>query len=395
MDNETGIGNQPMVRYPGLPSLVAVWSIVAVLSYTRHYLQQAHAGAPIPFWRELFAWVTCSYAWVFLTPLLFRLERRFPLRSRERPWSILVLALASVPACYTAYLVTAVLTLVVRALQGAPYSLGYESLQIPPVEFCIEQFLYWSVIAAGWIIRKLMLLEERQRESARLAFEKTQMEAALKQAELEVLRMRLNPHFLFNSLQNISVLIQQDPKGASRMLARLGDLLRPAFRREYQPEVALEKEIALTRAYLEIEQIRFGPRLHVRVDVADDTAHALVPSLLLQPLVENAIVHGLQGVSERGIIGIRTIKNNGRLVITIADNGSGPPADTLSELEVGVGLGSTRERLERMYPGMHEFTVQPVIGGGTEVRIAIPFRTAPVDSKCTEADEELSSAHSR
>ena len=145
-------------------------------------------------------------------------------------------------------------------------------------------------------------LREQERRAARLALEKSQLEAGLNQAQLEVLRARLNPHFLFNSLQNISVMTGQDPQTASRMLTRLGDLLRAVLRQDSQPETTLREEIALTRSYVALEQMRFGDRLNVGFEIAPDAQEALVPCFLLQPLIENAVVHGLRGVRKTGVI---------------------------------------------------------------------------------------------
>jgi LytS/YehU family sensor histidine kinase len=196
----------------------------------------------------------------------------------------------------------------------------------------------------------------------------------LKQAELEALRMRLNPHFLFNTLQNISVLAQQDPKTASQMITRLGDLLRTAFRRDAQPEVTLETELGLTQAYVDVERMRFRERLSVRVEIAPGTEQSMVPTFLLQPLVENAIKHGLSELRASGQIQIRSAKEEDRLVLWVSDNGTGLAAENLQQLELGVGLGSTCERLARMYPEKHELAVRKLQEGGTEVRVVLPFR---------------------
>jgi two-component system LytT family sensor kinase len=184
----------------------------------------------------------------------------------------------------------------------------------------------------------------------------------------------LNPHFLFNTLQNISVLTQQNPKVASQMLTRLGDLLRVALRRGVRPETTLREELALTKDYLAVEKMRLGDRLTVLEDMDAGTEPALIPSFLLQPLVENAVIHGLSGVATAGTIVMQARREGGQLVLTVADNGRGLPENWQSELKVGVGLSSTQERLTRMYPGEHDFQIRRLAEGGTEVRVAIPFR---------------------
>jgi LytS/YehU family sensor histidine kinase len=235
--------------------------------------------------------------------------------------------------------------------------------------------LFWCSVAGGYLIRTQSQLREQEQRAARLAVEKSQLEAGLKQAQLEVLRARLNPHFLFNSLQNISVLTKQDPQTASRMLVRLGDLLRAVLRHDSNPDSTLQDEIELTRAYVSLEQLRFGDRLHVEFSIAPETQQTMVPCFLLQPLIENAVVHGLRGVRKTGIITVSAEKQNQQLVLCVTDNGIGVPEEGSAEMKVGIGLGSTRARLATMYPERHAFTMRRLEEGGTEVRIVIPFRS--------------------
>jgi two-component system LytT family sensor kinase len=351
------------VRYPGVPALLLIWTAVGLLAYTRHYLQEP--GARI--WPEVLMWLTCFLPWIVLSRPAFRLENRFRVSGPARFRNLAILGAASVAFALVASVLAIALGLAIGETKPP--------LTIPPGEIALQEFLFWATIGAGYAIRTLSRLQEKERESARLAVEKAELESSLKQAELEALRMRLNPHFLFNALQNISVLAEQDPRTAGRMLARLGDFLRVALRRDLQSEVTLEAEIGLTQAYLEVEKMRFGERLAVTIDVAPETGQALVPALLLQPLAENAIKHGLQGTAG-GTLAIRSERQEGRLVLTVRDDGAGLPGENLEDLEVGVGLGSACERLARMYPRQHELSVRRLSEGGTEVRVALPFRAA-------------------
>lgn len=158
--------------------------------------------------------------------------------------------------------------------------------------------MFWSIVLAAYLTRRLADMRRQERAAAQLALQKASLEASLQKTELELLRTRLNPHFLFNSLQNISALAQTDSKLASSMLARLGDVLRAAFKSDFQSEVTLDTELAITLAYLDIEKMRFGSRLQVASIIAPNVRATTVPSLLLQPLVENAIVHGLHGLAD-------------------------------------------------------------------------------------------------
>ncbi len=187
------------------------------------------------------------------------------------------------------------------------------------------------------------------------------------------------------------MLTKQDPETASRSLTVLGDLLRSVLRRDSQPETTLSEEIELTKSYVALEQMRFGDRLRVLFDIAEDTQRAMVPCFLMQPLLENAIIHGLRGVRKTGIIGVRAAPEDGNLVITVTDNGIGPPAER-DGLTMGVGLGSTCERLARMYPERHAFSIRKPPQGGAEVRVAIPLRFASPAGPVSE-NEEIPVAH--
>jgi sensor histidine kinase YesM len=356
-------------------TLFPVWSLIGTLAYARHYLQDRHFGIEPRILPDLLGWMGCYYPWVLLTPVVFRLERRFPLGVARWPRHLGYLALVSLPLCYFASVFMITLSRGIRLVLGAPMWSVNAWWAFSAYEFLIAQALYWCTVVAAYVIRNLIQLHEQEQTAAQLALEKSHLETGLRQAELEALRARLNPHFLFNTLQNISVLTQQDPKTASRMLTRLGDMLRVVLRRDSQPETTLDAEIALTQAYVALEKMRFGDRLFVNFEAGPETRQALVPTFLLQPLVENAIVHGLKGAQRTGVIVVRGTSDGQDLILTVSDNGVGPPTEDLSEMKIGVGLGSTGERLERMYPDRHSLSMRRVPEGGTEVRITFPLRS--------------------
>jgi len=362
--------------YPGISLLALAWVFIGTLAYGRHHVRanQTLDAAVLP---EYVAYLTCFLPWILLSALVFRMERRFPLGQAGWVRHLLLLALLSVPVTYAAAVMMLAIGTAARLAFGMPLDLPQPVWAIPVREALGHQSLYWASVAGGWMMRALLEAREAERRAARLMLEKSQLESSLHQAELDVLRMRLDPHFLFNSLQNISVLTLQDPQTGSRMLTKLGDLLRVSLRRDGAPETTLQAEVALTGAYLAIEQMRFGDRLSSLVDLAPGTEDALVPSFLLQPLVENAIRHGLQDIRGRGIIAIRSRIDGYSLVLTVADNGTGLPPAPVEGREVGIGLGATCERLARLYPGEHTFSMHPLPEGGTEVRITLPLRFEP------------------
>ena len=359
-------------RYPGVGRMFLIWTAIGLLTVARSQtFRTASETGPWSF-AVLVACTSWYFPWAVLTPLVFRLEQRFPLGALGWPRRVALLAAISVPFCLTASPVMMALDAAIRYAFGAPAWFS-GSPRFWFGAFPAAEGLFWCSVAGGYFFRTLFQLHEQEHRASRLALEKSRLEASLNQAQLDALRARLNPHFLFNSLQNISVLTKQDPQTASRMLTVLGDLLRAVLRRDSQPECTLGEEIELTRSYVALEQMRFGDRLRVTFEIDGDTQQAMVPCFLMQPLIENAIIHGLRGIRKTGMIAVRALKKEGQLVITIADNGSGPPADS-NRMKIGVGLGSTCERLARTYGEQHQFSIRKPPEGGTEVRISIPIR---------------------
>jgi sensor histidine kinase YesM len=323
-------------------------------------------------------WLSCYLPWGLLSLAIVPLERRVPLGHARWQRHVLVLAIASLPFVLGAWLMTAGFAAIASAMTGgvahAPLS-----WPMPAADLFGHQLLFWTAVGGSLALRTLTEARESERRAARLMLEKSQLQTSLRQAELDALRMRLQPHFLFNSLQNISVLTQHDPITAGRMLTRLGDLLRASLASDGDAETTLATEIALTRGYLAVEEMRFGDRLSSTIDVEPGTEEARVPSFILQPIVENALRHGLGGIQQRGLLTIQSQREDDRLALTVRDNGIGvaegaPPAG------FGIGLGATRERLAGLYPEQHTFTMRALPEGGTEVRITLPFHLTTTEA---------------
>ena len=196
--------------------------------------------------------------------------------------------------------------------------------------------------------------------------------------------MQLNPHFLFNCLHSISSLMHQDVEGADRMITQLGDLLRAALANSDTQEVPLRQELDFLRRYLEIEQTRFGDRLAVIMEIAPDTLDAQVPNLILQPLVENAIRHGIEPHAKAGRVELRARRQDGSLALEVQDSGAGLRAG--ASANEGVGLSNTRARLRELYGASHQFELQDASDGGLRVRLRIPFRSEAVSYENPDAD---------
>ena len=230
---------------------------------------------------------------------------------------------------------------------------------------------YWAIVGVyhAFVYQRLYRAE-------RLAA--ADLEARLAQAQLDSLRAQLHPHFLFNTLNAISVLTAEEPAKANRMLLRLSDLLRATLAATDRDQVTLTEEVALLDRYVEIQRIRFEERLRVDVDVARDAGEALVPSFLLQPLVENAIRHGIERRPEGGRISVRGCRRGDTVELEVRDTGPGlgpVPAPT----GVGIGVANARARLTHLYGSGYQLALEEIPGEGTAVRIAIPFRCASID----------------
>jgi two-component system, LytTR family, sensor kinase len=200
-----------------------------------------------------------------------------------------------------------------------------------------------------------------------------QLETSLAKAQVQALRMQLNPHFLFNTLHSISALVREENKAlAIKMIAGLGDLLRQSLQVNSQ-EVTLRQELDFLEKYLEIEQLRFQDRLNVKMMIDPDTVQATVPCLILQPLVENALRHGISKSAKASLIEIRAIKENGNLILQVHDDGPGFPAEIKPSNGNRIGIANTQARLESLYRSAFRFQLENAEDGGALATISIPF----------------------
>lgn len=281
-----------------------------------------------------------SWLWAAITPFVFWLAARFTLdRARRVLRAALLLAIG---------LVIAIIVYFILAFARAQiFNLEQPLREIGRFRFVNHFLVYLGVLTAGFA--RVYFLRE------------TRLQAQLAEARLDALRMQLNPHFLFNTLHAVAALVERDPAGVRRMIARLSELLRLTIDDDAEHEVPLREELGFLRRYIEIMEIRFGDALRVTVHAEDDVLDALVPRLILQPIVENAFEHA------KGIVEIDARRRDGAIVISVTDNGAGVgPGST-----EGVGITNTRARLAALYGNRATFTLKTRAEGGTLAEITI------------------------
>jgi signal transduction histidine kinase len=307
------------------------------------------------------------YSWALLTPPILWLARWAPLERQSWKRAVLV----HVPGVFVATIlhisITVALQMAVTWLQGEqPKAWRLEAQRLFFNNFDWEMATYWAIVGLSHALRYNGEARDR-------ALRESQLETHLVEAQLQALQRQLQPHFLFNTLNTISALMHRDVNAADNMIAKLSDLLRMSLQTVGVQEVPLKQELEFLSKYLEIEQTRFRDRLTVWFDVQPDTLDALVPNLVLQPLVENSIKHGIGPRPAPGRIEIRACRAGSLLEIEVNDNGVGLSAARLTDFNRGVGLANTRSRLMHLYGSSHRFEFRQRPAGGLSVMIAIPL----------------------
>jgi len=332
-------------------------------------------GRDFPVGRSIGATALTWYAWAALTPIIAVLVRRFPFTRARWKASVLV-HLASSMALFGVQF--GLFSLGSHALHLAPplsarrLALGPPPPPLGPVQEAFRWYFFRGAGTYALIVGGLVLLEYVRKDRERVA-----LEGQLALAELKALRMQLQPHFLFNTLHAIGVLIHSDPKAAHAMLTHLGELLRLSLDTASEPELPLEVELAFVEKYLAIQKARFGDRLTVRYALEPDAMRGLVPTLVMQPLVENALEHGVAPHARPGVIEIAASRTADALTIRVRDNGGGL-SDGGGRVRSGVGLANIRSRLRQLYGDRSRLTLSNAVDGGLEALLEMPWREAPL-----------------
>jgi signal transduction histidine kinase len=346
--------------------LVCAWSAYGLLCASQTHYWYAFTKTPMS-WADCLRYeMTYSTIWAACTPFVLWAAKRY--RFERRLW----------PRSFAIHIPLMALTVTTARV-------AYELIAAPPNAFFRAGFgwakLFRSVESnfdTGLLLYAVVVLVEHafiyyRRYQSGLT-KASQLQTQLVQAQLQALKMQLHPHFLFNTLHTIAALVHEDPEMAERTIARLGELLRLFLATSSIHEVPLSEEVRILNLYLEIERARFEERLQVRYDLPEELLEVTVPNLVLQPLVENSIRHGIGKRAEPGWIAIAAERDADTLVLRVTDNGQGLTDDPLKPVQQGMGLAITRGRLESLYGAGQSLVLRNLPAGGVEARITLPLR---------------------
>ncbi len=358
---------------------LSLWTLVATIPTTQDWLYGLLSDGPnLPWWRLWLYHLPLWWLWLPLTPAIQALAHRFPV-TRRRGFFALTVHLPAGFVLATAHL--ALSWLWWRAVGPTQTADGAftESMigLLRSSALQTDLFAYWAVLAVVSSQEVYREVLSREEENSRLRYR-------LAQARIRALKTQLQPHFMFNALNAVSTLvIRKDGSSAGRMLGQLAEFVRLTLSDSGQ-EIALADDVALAEKYLSIEQVRFEDRLRFTVEVDPEAARALVPQLLLQPVVENAVRHGISPKAEGGHIEIRASRHEDRIRIEVSDDGAGLPGARPSirrRTDGGIGLSNTRDRLQHLYGDDFGFELSGARGEGTRVFFDLPFRSGTSSSE--------------
>jgi two-component system LytT family sensor kinase len=348
--------------------LFLVYTCIAILLTGYRYLDDLSRQRPGTFPMRALEEITGVYSAFVLLPLIFR-AAEFYLFPRKSWPKIVFWHLVSATAFSVAH--TSLMALsrdIISPLVGlGPYDYGIMSYRYP-MEFSNDLVGFTSIVGLYYFFKRFRLAHAQQLAAA-------QLQTKLAEAQLENLRLQLQPHFLFNTLNTISSVMYEDVKAADVMITQLSDLLRLTLRASRTHEIPLAEELQITRLYLDLMQKRFEDKLRVNYTIDPALDNSLVPQLILQPLLENSLRHGMKPGGERIDIFIAAEQQNGSLVLTVSDTGLGLGAlDSTAVFGRGVGLSNIRDRLAQLYGADQEFSIGNRAMGGAEVTLRVPYR---------------------
>jgi len=356
------------------PLYFLLWTVLGLFYFSQGLTQRLVSYDPTPWWRYLLAWLLGVYIWALLTPVILWLGRQFPIERRN--WlrrGVLHLMLSAGFSVLELSLETVLFSCLHL------FSTPTKDFREPLVQLLVRGFHggvlnYWIVLGLQWGGLYYTGYRQRSQEVLQIQLRASELQSQLASAQLNALKMQLQPHFLFNTLNAIMVLVrQQKSRDAEQMLGHLSDLLRGVLEDVDAQEVSLRRELEYLQLYLSIEQVRFADRLRVEIEADPATQEASVPQLILQPLVENAIRHGIGRSSSAGRILVRASTIDGKVELRVQDDGPGLQASASYESR-GIGLANTRARLRQLYGEYASLDVDNGDERGVVVTMTFPFR---------------------
>ncbi len=349
--------------------VAAVWTFPGLAALSYYYLNQTVSAQPLSWTYAFVSTLPNWYLWAAMTPAIVWLARRY--RIERSNWKTMLLGV-HLPAMVLLMLVHSLANLLLFRAAGLhdDVSLGLYRVHFT-TRVHANVLTYWTVLGVYYAYDYYRMFRKREQQAAML-------EIRLAEANLRALKMQLQPHFLFNTLNSIAALVRKNEnRTAIKMLAQLGDFLRLALENKGVQEIPLKQELDFLERYLDIEKIRFQERLTIHVAAEPQALAAYVPNMILQPLVENAIHHGIAPHAEAGRIEILARRDDGKLLMQVRDDGPGLDPNKKSRRQ-GVGLANIRERLENLYGADHDFSLRNADEGGLLASITIPFSNEPV-----------------
>ncbi len=359
-----------------------VWTVLGLFWATRLYYAYNQDQHVVP-WSATITWGLIDfYVWGLLSPVVILLTRK--VRFERESW--LVPALIHVPLSVALaalqllifsglFMLAGGLDFIMKSYTDPDIWTVWGGMVLGKLHSSI--LVYWGILMATLALDYYRRFRDEKLRAA-------EIETRLAKAELAALRMQLHPHFLFNTLNTIASLVREQPEEAERIVVRLADLLRASLNGSADSEIPLRDELSFIRKYLEIELIRFEDRLQVDWNIDDETLAALTPALILQPLVENAVKHGVAPLERNGVLTVSARRSDSALVLRVSDNGPGLPDDWESVAENRIGLTNTRERLKQLFGNKQLFSLERLDPKGTLVTIEIPFKLRSEDSELSD-----------
>ena len=361
------------------PLYFLIWTIIGIFFFSQALSQRFFSRDPTPWWHYLISWLVGVYLWALLMPGILWLGRRFPIERRNWVRRVALHLLLGVVVSLVQLILESAILSRLGVFPGLMNTFVTTFAFLLVIGFHTGIMTYWEVLGVQYGIGYYQNYQERKQEALRLELRASELQSQLVQAQLGVLKMQLQPHFLFNTLNAIMVLVrQQKSKEAEQTLAHLSDLLRCVLEDVEAQEVPLRRELEYLQLYLSIEQIRFQDRLRVEISADPAILDAALPQMVLQPVVENAIRHGVGRSASAGRIKISAVRSNDTLELRVQDDGPGfSSEDPVGKHSTGIGLTNTKARLKQLYGEEARLTSGNGKPRGAVVTITVPYHAVP------------------